>query len=138
MDQDTIGTAIKEEIWKRPLDFYRHVSYAMDHSTTKKFNFVFMRDDLVSREAHGWSYPSDLQIYNQIIKQNGTQILYKAMTGRHAIERPTIIKLAIGRLLTDMVNRMDTFIEGKRWCSCYIYLWILVCRRFCFVYFTIG
>uniref|UniRef100_A0A2C9KSZ8 Uncharacterized protein n=1 Tax=Biomphalaria glabrata TaxID=6526 RepID=A0A2C9KSZ8_BIOGL len=76
-------------------------------------NFVFCKDDITSRLAQGWKHPAELEMYQKMIQNNATKLLYYAMTGQHDLERLTVTRLSAGPLLTEMVNSAEQFISGK-------------------------
>ncbi|XP_012936372.1 uncharacterized protein LOC101855780 [Aplysia californica] len=118
-EEDVIGKVIREEIWPDPISVLQN-NPPHEDPHHKKINFVFSRDDVVARVAHGWKYPTAVQPFQNTIEENATLLLFFAMTGQHEAERPIVTRLACGPLLgfflTQAERQVKVCREGFKLC----------------------
>lgn len=73
----------------------------------KKLNFIDVRDDMVAREAHGYSYPKELVPYRPMIEENATKVMYYAFCAHLESEREVAMRLSTGPLIKLVIDNME-------------------------------
>ncbi|BFZ25679.1 hypothetical protein BsWGS_28718 [Bradybaena similaris] len=108
---DPIGAAIRHEVWEDPIASLQAESTYTD-KWDRSFNFVFARDDLVARTAHGLAYPEELKPFKDLIEDHATTMLYNAMAGQYVAERDVVARLCAGPLMAAMIDESEKVIRG--------------------------
>ncbi|XP_060083776.1 lysophosphatidic acid phosphatase type 6-like [Ylistrum balloti] len=77
-------------------------------------SFVGIRDDLVARKTHGFPVPDFVLPFWDMIEVMASKMMYASFCGQHKAERPTIMKLSTGPLMTMVLDNIQDMEENKR------------------------
>jgi len=116
-ENDTISEALRD-IYSFPLEYY-HLEPVKEEFDHRPYNFVFVRDDLVAREVHGFKVPSCVNVMKDSIDKNATTMMHNAVAGQVPEMEDTVSRLGVGRLIWEMGEQMkrrinEGFMDGKK------------------------